>query len=272
MERREDGWYMTEPLPYPLSGEAVDSLLKKLEGLRFSQYVGSAEKTDLAALGLDPARRTVTLDIAESILTGYDENGQSTASALLPAYQLAFGLGNTENEVIFYCLYRGEVMKATVFSAGFLVTQGWDSLLLTAPFNAPTNDLEQLTVRQGDAQMVYDIVLTERILPNNALETDGNGNVLYDFHVYVQGEETDAAAFLDMYSRLLALRTPDRLPEGYLPPDTPPDISITVKRSRTARQVDLYSLDALYYAAAVDGTALFRTEKAGLAFLLSGRE
>ncbi|MBO4836516.1 MAG: DUF4340 domain-containing protein [Clostridia bacterium] len=262
MERRTDGWYMTEPLAYPLADDAVSRLLNRLEGLRFAQYVGSREKTDLSALGLDPARRTVTLDIAESILTGYDDKDQPTDQAVLPAYQLTFELGNTENDVVFYCLYRGEVMKATVFSAGFLLSQSWDSLLLTVPFNAPTNDLERLIVEQAGNREVYDIVLTERVLPNNSFETDESGNILYDFHVFRDGEETDAETFLTAYGRLLSLRTTDRLPDGYTLPDTPPRLSITVQRSSGGtRQVDLYPLDALYDAAAVDGTALFRMEK-----------
>ena len=126
LERRADGWYLTAPFAYPLSDAAVNSLLGKLEGLRFAQYVSDEADADLAAYGLRPPRRTLTLDIAESVVTGYDEQNQPLAETRLPAYQLTFALGDSENDVIFYCLYRGEVVKATVFSAGFLLTQGYD--------------------------------------------------------------------------------------------------------------------------------------------------
>ena len=52
LERSSDGWYLTEPVIYPLAGSAVDSLLSKLEGVRFAQYVGRAEECNLASMGL----------------------------------------------------------------------------------------------------------------------------------------------------------------------------------------------------------------------------
>lgn len=40
IERRAgDEWYLTAPFEYPLSSTAVESLLDKLENLRFAQYV-----------------------------------------------------------------------------------------------------------------------------------------------------------------------------------------------------------------------------------------
>ena len=261
MERRADGWYLTAPFVYPLSDAAVNSLLGKLEGLRFAEYVSDEADADLTACGLQPPRRTLTLDIAESVVTGYDANDQSLAETRLPAYQLTFGLGDSENDVIFYCLYRGEVVKATVFSAGFLLTQGYDALLLTAPFNAPTNDLSRLTVARDGEKTVYALSLQERVLPNNDFETDENGNILHDVAVTKNGLPIDGDAFLTVYRQLIELRTLDRLPDGWTPPDGAPLLSVTLERSASSRTVSLYSLDALHDAVAVDGVALYRVEK-----------
>ena len=260
-EKRDDGWYLTAPFVYPLSDTAMDALLKKLEGLRFAQYVGRAEECDLASLGLEPPLRTLTLDIPETVVTGYDQNDEAMAETRLPAYQLTFDLGDSENEVVFYCRYRGEVVKATVFSAGFLRTQGTDSLLLTAPFNAPTNDLSGLILRRDGEELAYEISLVERVLPNNDFELDESGRILYDVAVRRDGQAVDSDAFLAAYRGLLSLRTEDRLPAGWQIPDAAPALTVEVVRSGSRRQVALYPLDALHDAVAVDGVALYRVEK-----------
>ena len=260
-ERREDGWYLTAPLAYPLSDAAMDSLLNKLSGLRFAQYVGREADTDLGSLGLAPPVRTVTLDIAESLVTGYDENGQAMAETRLPAYQLRFDLGDYESGIVFYCLYRGDVVKATVFSAGFLLTQDYEPLLLSAPFNAPTNDLAGLTILQDGTETDYTLFLRERVLPNNRFETDESGNILYDVVVEKDGEPIDSDAFLTAYRQLVALRTADRLPAGWTVPGEDPYFAIQFRRSTASRLVALYPLDALHWAVAVDGVALYQVER-----------
>lgn len=260
MEREADGWYLTAPFRYPLADAAVNSLLTRLEGLRFAQYLAPEAEADLAACGLQPPQRTLTLDIAESVLTGYDETGQPLAETTLPAYQLTFALGNNENDVVFYCLYRGDVVKATVFSGGFLLTQTYAPLLLTAPFNAPTNDLAALTVTRDGKSLEYAVSLRERVLPNNQFETDENGRVLYDVAVELNGTPVDSDAFLAAYGRLLALRASDPLPEGWQPVGAPL-LTISFRRSGASRQVAVYPLDALHSAVSVDGIALFRVEK-----------
>ena len=260
-EKRADGWYLTAPFSYPLSDSAMESLLNKLSGLRFAQYVGKAEQADLGALGLAPPKRTLTLDIAESLVTGYDENGEAMAQTRLPAYQLQFDLGDYESEIVFYCLYRGDAVKATVFSAGFLLTQDYAPLLLTAPFKAPTNDLESLTVIRDGLETCYTVSLQERVLPNNRFETDENGSILYDVAVRKDGQSVDSEAFLNAYRQLVELRAADRLPAGWTPPYEAPFFAISFKRSSAVRRVELYPLDALHCAVAVDGVALFQAER-----------
>ena len=100
------------------------------------------------------------------------------------------------------------------------------------------------------------------MLPNNALETDENGNVLYDLAVTKNGAPLDSDAFLNAYRQLVELRTLDRLPATYVLPAAEPLLRVTLAReSGTARQIALYPLDALHRAVAVDGVALYQVEK-----------
>ena len=259
IERRTgDEWYLTAPFEYPLSSTAVDTLLEKLENLRFSQYT-APESAGLAAYGLDAPRRTVTLDIAASILTGYDENGQAYAQKQLDAYQLTLSCGADASEVIFYCLYRGDVLKASYFTAGFLLSQGYDGLLLGAPINVPTNRLTSLSVSRAGETHLYALSLHERVLANNQFETDENGSILYDVQVTRDGEACDATQFLYAYGQMTELSAVSPLPAGYAPQGEPA-LTVTLAWEDGARELAFYPYDALHWAVAVNGTALFYTD------------
>ena len=244
------------------AGISTTMLLSKLEGVRFAQYVGRAEECNLASMGLDPAERMLTLDIAESTVTGYDADSQVTGRTLLPAYQLNLSIGHEESEIVFYCLYRGEVNKATSFSAGFLRTQSWSSLLLAAPFNSDIGEINRLTWSQNGQAQTYNLSFSEHVLPNNELERDENGNVIYNVNVSCNGQDIDSEAFAAAYGRLCALRMEDRLPSDYSLPNVEPLLTVEITRNDSkARTVTLWPLDALHDAVAVNGIALFRVEK-----------
>ena len=91
-------------------------------------------------------------------------------------------------------------------------------------------------------------------------ETDENGSVIYDVHVVRDGAPVDAEAFLTAYRELLSLRVSDRLPGGWQPAGAP-ILTVAYTRSASSRVVALYPFDALHYALAIDGEALFRVEK-----------
>ena len=254
IERRAEGWYMTAPFGYPLSTTQVNTLLKNLENLRFSQYVCPAEGADLSPYGLDRPRRTLTLSIAESILTGYNENGQAIASQQLDGYELTFDCGDDIGDILFYCLYRGDVMKATRFSSGLLLTQSYEKLLLTQPFNIPTNQLTRLEWQQNGVTHTFELSLVERIAQNGDFERDESNNILYD--VLVNG--SDADSFLLAYARLTDVKTTDALPVGYvLPEDAQPEAVIRLYTETALREVAFYPYDALHWAVSVDGTPRF---------------
>lgn len=249
-------WYMTAPFRYPLSTTKVNAFLKKLEDIRFAQYVSPAEKADLSALGLSPALRTMTLSIAPSIVTGYDENDQVIASEQIDAYELTFHCGADKGEVLFYCLYRGDVVLATRFSAAVLLSQTYDTLLQPAPFGLSLSELTRLEWTQGGATRAWDITLHERVLPNNEFETDDSGNILYDVRVWQNGAEADSEAFLLFYSRLVDVTTTQPLPADYALP-AQSEITITLHRSSGARKIELYAYGELHYAVSVDGETLY---------------
>lgn len=256
MERLGSEWYLTAPFRYPLSPVKVNAFLQKLEDIRFAQYVAPADSADLAALGLSPARRQMVVSIAPSILTGYDENGQEIASQALSAYDISFQCGSDKGDVLFYCLYRGDVVLATRFSAAALLSQTYDTLLQPAPFGIPVNELTRLEWKTGDLTRAWDITLHERVLENNEFETDASGNILYDVRVWQDGAEADSEAFLLFYSRLVDVASSQLLPADYAVSGAPA-LVITLFRESGAREIALYPYGELHYALSVDGAALY---------------
>ena len=257
LEKRSEGWVLTAPFEYPLSDTAVDALLSKLESLRFAQYVGAQAEEEY---GLSPALRTLTLDIAPTVVTGYDDQGEAIGKTALPAYQLTLEMGHYAGSTAFYCRYKEEILKATVFTAGFLLTQGYESLLSTAPFTAGKGELLHLALTREGRETVYDVSYSEQVLPNNELARDDAGSLLYDMAVTCGGEGVDTDAFLAAYTALMDLRAADWLPADYALPEVPPVWSVTLTWADARRTVSLYPLDALHRALAVNGTALFRVE------------
>ena len=257
-------WYLTAPFRYPLNAVKMNALLDKLEEIRFAQYVSPAEKAELSAYGLAPARRTMTLTIAPSILTGYDENGQVIAEKQLDGYELAFACGNDIGDILFYCLYRGDVVQATRFSASVLLTQAYDTLLQTAPFAVAISEVTRFEWEEGGQVRAWDITLHERVLENGALETDDSGNILYDMRFWRDGAEMDGDSFLTAFSRLMDVQSINLLPEDYQLPATH-EIAIRLTRESDMREVKLYAYGELHYAVSVDGEAVFYISRDAIA-------
>lgn len=164
----------------------------------------------------------ITLDIAASILTGYDDNGQAYAQTQLDAYQLTLACGADASEVIYYCLYRGDVLKASYFTAGFLLSQGYDGPAAGRAHQRAHQPSDQPDPDPRGETHVYALSLHERVQANNQFETDENGNILYDVQVMRDGEACDATQFLYAYGQMTELAATSPLPAGYAPTAIPP--------------------------------------------------
>ncbi len=261
MERRAgDDWYLTAPFEYPLSATAVETLLNKLENLRFSQFAADADTADWAAYGLENPRRTMTIDIAASVLTGYDENDAEIGSVNLDAYQLTFVIGGDANDVVFYCLYRGQILKASYFTAGFILSQGYDGMLLGNLINIPTNRLTKMKITKDGQTHEYTLSLTERVLENNELEKDEDGNVLYDVLVEKDGVSCESDAFLTAYGQMTEMAAVTALPADWQASGDP-ELSITLQWDDGTRELNFYPCDALHWGVEVNGIMRYQTEK-----------
>lgn len=248
-------WQIESPIQYPTDGQMVRAMLLAVEKMRLAVYVGPADPPNLARYGFVPQSRAVVFELAESVITGYDREGAKVLSEAVPQQTLRFSIGNRIGTIGFYCLYDESIYQASLVSMGLFADITMAQTAAKTPANIPVNRLRHLKIQEsGDARM-YDISLTERILPNNQIMTDENGNLLFEPIIYSNGAELDSDFFLSEYLKLMALAAAGEVPAGYQP-DGKAERIYLLETASEPLELALYPFDALHYAMRVNGVFL----------------
>ena len=258
-----EGWQMLSPVCYPLSDTAVEKLLYQLDNIRFAGWIGEAKDLDLSELGLSPPKRVMTVTFAETVVTAPDEEGREV-SFRLPSNQLSFALGDSRNDTSFYLLYEDQVYTGTVISFSFLQSFSWEKYLVPDPVSVPLQTLSRIIVTENGLETVYDISYSERVMNNNAFETDENGNILYDMNVSCKGAAVDTDAFAQWYLSLANLRGTQRSEEKHLSSNDTPSFTLTLigEDGLFERTVTVCPYSAVQDLLYVDGVSLYLMDSA----------
>ena len=260
--RTPEGWQMQKPFSYPLSDSAMETLLERLDNLRFATWIDDAGTLNLADYGLSPAVRTMTLTFAETVVTAPDETGQEV-SFRLPENEMSFSLGDARNETSFYMLYNDQVYSATYLTFSFLKNFSWDRYLLLNPLSWGANNLSAVSWTREDQSAEYRIRYTEKVLPNNELETDKYGNILYEMFVTRDGAPVDTERFSAWYQSLGQIQGTQRCEAQTFSEDTPVLLSVTVvnEAGTASRTVTICEYSAVQDILFVDGVSLFLIDR-----------
>ncbi len=262
LSHQENLWELKSPYSYPLDDTKVSTMLTSIGKMRFAQYFGKAEELQLDELGLFPPKRTITFHLSQSTITGFDKEGAPIDSTLVPEQTLTLAFGNNIDLIGLYCLYEGKVYQATNVSMGFLRDLTALSLLSPGPVTLPLNRVTQLEVLKAGRGTRYAIDFIEKILPNNQIELDKDGNTLYEPYVTVDGKEIDADKFVREYLKLMALKHSGRLPKDYVPKTSEPTIMITLHTLQGQSELALFPYGDLHYAMGVNGVFIDYIQKA----------
>ncbi len=257
-ERSDWGWMMTAPVRYPLSGTAMDSLLSSLAGMRFSTWAAEDSGEAREKYGFTLPRLRLQLDFAASTLTVPDEQGE-THTYEIPVNSLVILQGGPYSETADYYLYDDGIMTGTILTFHFLRDFSWRDYVAASPFALELNNLSRLTVAREDGHTEYDVRYVERVLPNNAFETDEYGRILYEMRVQRDGRAADAEAFSAYYAGLQALTGQSMLAQPWTPgeSDTPfVRMELVSEDGGTAFEIALYPMPDGRDYLAVNGTAL----------------
>ena len=257
-----DGFQMESPISYPAAQSKMNALLNRLESMAFEAYLGPAAEQDLAALGLEAPRITVTLNQAKSIISGQTTEGENvTLNVGEKDYVLQ--LGEKIGDTALYVLWKDGVYKASQFLFGFLEEMKAEDYLSQTPMNFTVDRLERLEV---EGKGVYTVEMVEALTEENRIATDEYGQTLYDAKVKKNGEAADAEAFLNWYVQLNRLPMAGKLQQGQAYEEAPL-YTLYLQTADTRRSISFHSMDALHAALSVDGVAKFYVEKSGLSLL-----
>ena len=259
-----DGFVMETPVKYPVQSTKMDAMLTYIDRMAFEAYLGPQEENDLAALGLEEPRITVTITQAPSHLEGVTAEGESV-SMDVGEITYTLHLGHDTGRSGVYVGWNGGVYKASNFLFGFWNEIEPEEFYSRTPMNFPVDRLQSVTVEAGGERTVYEVEMVEVIGEDNRIATDEYGQTLYDAQVKKNDEIMNTAAFLNWYVQLNRMAVSgigeraDKTGE--------PVAKLVIRTDATERTVVFRPYDALHVWLEVDGTAVFYTEKGVLSLL-----
>lgn len=259
-EKRQERFYMTHPHRYPVDQALFDNILTALENFRLGAYIGPDSPQERQNLSDHQYRLMIhegagnAGTVTEGVLTSSEQPEKTTQLLLWP-------MGDEQTGV---CATGGGLYRFLRLSLAFLyqLDLEWDTLPLNPAGGVTLENLVSLQVNED----VYQLRRTERVLENNQLETDAQGNVIYDLSVTKNGQAMSLDAFEARLNAVAAVSVGGRLPEGFVPLEPVTDTLIFTFTDGSTRTLTLSPYDTLHNAVGVDGVYLFYLIKGGLTF------
>ncbi|MCI5956247.1 MAG: DUF4340 domain-containing protein [Clostridiales bacterium] len=248
---------LTAPYHYPLEGSRASALLTALDSFRLGTREAVLTPDNRAAYGFDAPLCTVTLHQAAGYTTVVDDSGQLALDSR-PEQTLTFCIGRAEGDYFYTCEYQGACYLVSRFIVETLTEAAPEKLVTRYPADLGDALIKDVQIDAPAGTFTVHATRTERVLPNNAIETDQNGQTVYDTAVTLNGEPIGEDVFDALTARLRALNVSGSLPPDWaLPEGAQPRWRIVlVTEGGVRRVVEAYRMDAFADALYVDGTAL----------------
>ena len=268
-----DGHYsglLVEPYQYPVDPEQAEALLTALSSFRLGPREAEANAETRAQYGLDDPELTLWLHQAAGTVGQVDENGQ-LAAVEVREQALRFVIGRAEGEFFYTCEYAGSCYLVSSFLLETLLAATPDTLVARQPADLGGAALSDILIESPLGDVHVTAQYTERVLPNNDIETDAEGNTVYDTAVTLNGEEADAELLTTLTTRLNALTASGDLPDGWTVPEdeTPRWRIVLTTVGGATREIAAYRLDAFSDALAVDGVAIHYVHEEAIDLILA---
>ena len=219
---------LTAPENYPMDAEKAQSLQSApMAVLTLHQQAGYASRTN--------------------------DEGQ-LVSEEISERDFVFTFGDFGSDYFYSCAYEGRVYQVSRLLTEALVQGSWESWCATRPADLGTAELRSIQIIRGSGVLEWQKTKTERVLANNQLETDTDGNVIYDEAVALNGEAAAAEQWDTLVDRLAALTVSGKIPADYSAEGKSPRWQIVLTtEGGTVRTIAAYPLDTFSDALMVDG-------------------
>ncbi len=247
---------LTAPEPYPVDLEQAADLLTALQNFRLGTREAVLTDESRTRYGLDDPLCTLTLHQTSGMVSTVDENGALTAK-FQDEQTLTLTIGRAEGDYFYTCAYGGDCYFVSRFLLEALLAATPDTLAARCPADMGDAALARIVVEAPQGTADVQVTRTEHVMENNELETDSEGNVVYDTTVALNGAVQDEAFLDTLTNRLRAFTVSGSLPAGWaVPQGEAPRWRITlVTQGGTQRTIEGYRLDAFSDALVVDGSA-----------------
>ena len=270
LQTDEDGAVQGElqsPYVYPMQSQAAEALLSAVDSFRLGSRLQSLTDETLSLYGFDTPEAVVTISQRGGQFSQVSDSGALSYFTLEPS-SVTLTLGNADGEFFRYCEYEGTCYRVSAFLVNAFLTADAGDYTATNPADMGAETLAGITVQTGDGTLDVRASYVETVLPNNDLETDEYGNVVYTTEVTANGETVSAEAFEELVSRLQQMSVSGTLPSETAPVGTPLWRMALETTPGTNRRLAAYPMDAFNDVLAVDGIAVHYISKEALEIAL----
>jgi hypothetical protein len=241
----------------------MDTLVSALEKLYLGRFVTNATAAAKAQYGFTPPGRVITLHQAAGDIAAANASGAYEVTHY-PESTLTLAIGTAGDDYVDYVEVGGSIYLVSTISQPLLGNLKPENTLLLQPAAISMDTIQSLTVEQNGDSRTYTLRRSERVLPNNELATDEQGNVIKDTFVDLDGKEYGFSDFEAVIIGLQSVTVSGRLPEGFVPEGNSSfKLIFTLLDGRT-RTLETAPFDALQDALSVDGTCLYYLPKGAL--------
>ena len=178
---------LTAPENYPMDAEKAQSLQSALNNFRLGTPEGMLTDETHAQYGLETPMAVLTLHQQAGYASRTNDEGQ-LVSEEISERDFVFTFGDFGSDYFYSCAYEGRVYQVSRLLTEALVQGSWESWCATRPADLGTAELRSIQIIRGSGVLEWQKTKTERVLANNQLETDTDGNVIYDEAVALNGE------------------------------------------------------------------------------------
>ena len=244
-----------EPYHYPMDSQATSSLLTAIQNFRLGTKIGAVTAENRAEYGFDQPSLVLDVHQQEGLFTQVDTEG-ALQTITSPEQTIRFTLGKMDGEYFYFCEYAGECFRVSSFLVQSLVAATPQQYVSRTPADMGSASIASITAQLGNGALDVRATYTERVLENNQIETDAQGNTVYDVNVTVNGLTITTDSFDALVLRLRQMTVAGTVSSTEVPTGTPRWQMTITTSGGTARTLAAYPLDAFSDVLVVDGVVM----------------
>ena len=246
---------LKKPYAYPMDSEQTANLLNAFKNFRLGTKIEAVTSENRAKYGFDSPSAVVDVHQQQGLYTQIDAQGVlQTLQAEEQTIRLKFGA--MDGEYFYFCEYAGECYRVSSFLVKAFVDANAETYLSRAPADMGSASIASIAVQLGNGALDVRATYNEQVQQNNQIQTDQNGNTVYDVTVTANGKTISTESFDALVTRLKQMTVSGRLDSTDPPTGTPRWQMTLTTTGGVTRTLAAYPLDAFSDALVVDGMAL----------------